>query len=72
MCVKGFPALAGILYNAVPGNDTCNGRLAITTQNDPYTNLADCLHADDVAEMQFGAPGEAAGSLPAQSDNTTA
>ena len=42
--------VAGILYDAVPGNDFCNGRLAITSASDPIANLADCLHADDVAE----------------------
>ncbi len=38
----------GILYNAVPGNDTCNGRLAPMSQNDAYANLKDCLHIEDV------------------------
>jgi hypothetical protein len=37
----------GILYDASPGNDYCNGMVA------PITNggacLVDCLHADDVA-----------------------
>ncbi len=39
---------AGILYDAVAGNDFCNGKIAITTQNDPCPNLKECLHADDV------------------------
>lgn len=39
---------AGILYDAVEGNDTCNGHVAITSQNDPMPNLRECLHADDV------------------------
>lgn len=38
----------GILYDAVPGNDSCNGRLAAFTPNDQYANLAECLHIDDV------------------------
>lgn len=46
---NGFPAYAGILYNAQPGNDTCNGRVAVTTPNDPYPDLRNVLHADDVA-----------------------
>ena len=45
----GNPAVAGILYNAVAGNDYCNGRIAITSQNDPMPNLKEVLHADDVA-----------------------
>lgn len=45
---QGVP-VAGILYNAVPGNDYCNGRLSIIRNDDPYANLKECLHADDVA-----------------------
>ncbi len=40
--------VAGILYDATPGNDFCNGRIAITTSNDPCPNLKECLHADDI------------------------
>lgn len=43
------PPIAGFLHDAVAGNDDCNGRLAVATQNDPYVNLRECLHADDVA-----------------------
>jgi hypothetical protein len=42
------PPVAGILYDATPGNDHCNGRIAITSANDPCPNLKECLHADDV------------------------
>jgi len=41
--------VAGILYNAVAGNDSCNGRIAPTSPTDPCPNLANVLHADDVA-----------------------
>lgn len=44
------PALAGILYNAVEGNDMCNGRIATVTISDACPNLADCLHSDDVKQ----------------------
>ena len=44
------PPIAGILYDAVAGNDSCNGRLAIPSNMDPCPNLAECLHADDVAK----------------------
>jgi len=47
--------IAGILYDAVVGNDACNGRIAITYQNDAYACLSDCLHAEDVA-IAFGNP----------------
>ena len=40
--------VVGILYNAVAGNDFCNGQIAVTHQNDPCPNLKECLHLDDV------------------------
>jgi hypothetical protein len=39
--------LIGILYDAVAGNDSCNGRLAARSDF-PCTNLAECLHVDDL------------------------
>jgi hypothetical protein len=41
----------GVLYDAVPGNDFCNGSIA-TIQN-PVSGacLCDCLHVDDLAAM---------------------
>lgn len=39
----------GILYDAVAGNDYCNGKLAPTSPMDPSTNLKECLHLDDVS-----------------------
>jgi len=42
--------VAGILYNAVAGNDNCNGRIAPTSLSDPCPNLANCLHADDIEQ----------------------
>ena len=46
----------GILQNAVPGNDHCNGEIRVQQQ---YGTVAlifpacmcDCLHADDVEEL---------------------
>ena len=38
----------GILYNATARNDYCNGRLAQMKGDDPYPNLIECLHIDDV------------------------
>jgi hypothetical protein len=40
---------AGISHTTNPGSDTCNGRVAQVTPNDPYVNIKDCLHVDDVA-----------------------
>ncbi len=40
----------GILFDAVPGQDYCNGSIAPTV-GVTGACLCDCLHADDVAEM---------------------
>lgn len=40
--------IIGVLYDAVAGNDTCNGRIAATSPNDPMPNLKEVLHFDDV------------------------
>lgn len=41
----------GVLFDAIPGNDYCNGTIA-PIQN-PVTNacLCDCLHIDDLAAL---------------------
>lgn len=36
----------GVLYNAVPGNDFCNGNIAPIQQSNAC--LIDCLHVDDI------------------------
>ena len=42
----------GVLYDATPGNDYCNGSIA-STIGGPVVGacLCDCLHADDLAEL---------------------
>lgn len=40
----------GVLYDAKPGNDYCNGNIAPVT-NDTGACLCDCLHVDDIAAM---------------------
>jgi len=40
--------VVGILYDAVAGNNTCNGKIAPCSPSDPMPNLAECLHVDDV------------------------
>jgi len=42
------PPIVGVLYDAVAGNDCCNGSLAQINRNDLTPNLAECLHLDDV------------------------
>lgn len=48
----GSPAI-GILYDAVAGNNYCNGRLAPIGPSDPSPNLNECLHVDDVMKAVF-------------------
>jgi hypothetical protein len=43
----GAPVI-GILYDAKPGNDSCNGHIAPVSPSDPCPNLKECLHIDDV------------------------
>jgi hypothetical protein len=40
----------GVLHDATPGNDFCNGNIAPIT-NDQGACMCDCLHIDDVAEL---------------------
>lgn len=49
--VSKAPPVSGILYDAVSGNDYCNGRIAITSPADPGVNLKECLHLDDFLEL---------------------
>jgi hypothetical protein len=46
--VSDYAATIGILYDAISGNDYCNGKLAPISPNDPCPNLKECLHLDDV------------------------
>jgi hypothetical protein len=42
----------GVLYDAVPGNDYCNGYIASTQGAAPhYACLCDCLHQDDLSTL---------------------
>lgn len=56
----GAPTI-GILYDAVVGNDYCNGKVAVIAPNDPTANLSECLHYDDVVS-----------ALPAEVPDTSA
>ena len=40
---------SGVLHSLNAQSDTCNGRVAAVTTNDPYVTLKECLHVDDVA-----------------------
>ena len=41
--------LSGVLHSPNAKSETCNGRLAAVTLNDPWVTLGECLHLDDVA-----------------------
>jgi uncharacterized OB-fold protein len=39
----------GVLHSATPGNDYCNGNIAVVQPTNEGACMVDCLHADDVA-----------------------
>lgn len=41
----------GVLYDAVPGNDYCNGMIAMTDRGAIGACMCDCLHVEDVAAL---------------------
>lgn len=45
----------GVLYDAMPGNDYCNGSIAPTQNPVAGACMVDCLHVDDVAALVAGA-----------------
>lgn len=41
----------GVLHSATPGNDYCNGSIALIQNPVTMACICDCLHIDDVAEI---------------------
>lgn len=41
----------GVLHSAIPGNDYCNGSIAVVQSANEYACMCDCLHVDDVEEL---------------------
>lgn len=41
----------GVLHSAVPGNDYCNGNIAVVQPTNDGACMIDCLHIDDVATI---------------------
>lgn len=41
----------GVLHSATPGNDYCNGMIAVVQSANEMACMVDCLHIDDVAEI---------------------
>lgn len=53
---RGTIVAAGVLVNATPGNDYCNGHIALCDDGGRPIGgvgacMVDCLHADDVADI---------------------
>lgn len=48
---NGTITAVGILWDATPGNDYCNGTIAPVQNVNTAACMCDCLHADDIAEM---------------------
>jgi len=47
----GNVASFGVLHSATPGNDFCNGNIAVIQQANDMACMCDCLHIEDVAEI---------------------
>lgn len=41
----------GVLYDAKPGNNYCNGYIAAIENATAIACMCDCLHGDDVAKL---------------------
>ncbi len=41
----------GVLHGAIPGNDYCNGNIAVIQSSNEYACMCDCLHIDDIATL---------------------
>lgn len=41
----------GVLHSATPGNDYCNGNIAVVQGANDYACMVDCIHVDDLAEL---------------------
>ncbi len=41
----------GVLHSAVPGNDYCNGNIAVIQAATDYACMVDCVHVEDVANL---------------------
>ena len=41
----------GVLHSAVPGNDYCNGNIAVVQPTNAGACMCDCLHVEDLAAI---------------------
>lgn len=45
---KGKIIAFGVLHDAIPGSDYCNGEIAVVQSNNTCACMCDCLHVEDV------------------------
>lgn len=50
-CDRGKIEAIGVLHNATPGSDFCNGSIAPISNTVTGACLIDCLHIDDITEL---------------------
>lgn len=48
---KGEVVAFGVLHSATPGNDYCNGNIAVVQAPNDYACMVDCLHLDDLTAL---------------------
>ena len=41
----------GVLHSAIPGNDFCNGNIAVIQSTNDYACMCDCLNIEDIAGL---------------------
>lgn len=41
----------GVLHSAIPGNDYCNGNIAVVQSSNEYACLVDCIHIEDLEKI---------------------
>lgn len=51
MCGPGKIVAFGVLHSATPGNDYCNGNIAVVQSAQAGACMCDCLHVDDLAAI---------------------
>lgn len=48
---KGDVLSFGVLHSAIPGNDYCNGNIAVIQPTNDGACIVDCLHINDLAAI---------------------
>jgi len=48
---EGHVVAFGVLHSATPGNDYCNGSIAVVQSIPEMACICDCLHVDDLAAI---------------------